>query len=425
MSAPEPDAVSVAIGGQLAALRAHVQPANRPGNLDGLFAHHVLRGGAGIEWRVTSGIDEWTGENPHLLGTPAGLAVLGYAVTDDPSAAGPHRTTMAEGLHRLTARNPFPGDRLSFIYDVRVLLGVRLAAEAVREEAPDFPAWLRRMLEDPRLDPVDASQDLLLRHVLADLTDTPVVLGDPSAAEDHELAVRVWMTDSGTAVLAHPAEHAHLLRERAAGALLRADPGELDAPRAALLLHVAETVIGATASRLVPRPSHVGAVLSRFEAALLRWRWDREGVKHPIRWKITAEREVQDILWIMLRPVFDDLVDEETLPKIGHSSYRADFGIPGLGVLIEVKYVRRAGEFKEVEQQVMVDSVAYLKEVDRYRELVVFIYDESASVEHHDRTRRALLELPGVSEVIIVSRPGMLPLPERGTRRGRARSASG
>jgi hypothetical protein len=32
-------------------------------------------------------------------------------------------------------------------------------------------------------------------------------------------------------------------------------------------------------------------------------------------------------------------VDEETLPKLGHSTYRADFGIPSLGILIEVKYV--------------------------------------------------------------------------------------
>jgi len=42
----------------------------------------------------------------------------------------------------------------------------------------------------------------------------------------------------------------------------------------------------------------------------------------------------------MLRPVFDDLVDEETLRKLGHSTYRADFAIPSLGLLIEVKYAR-------------------------------------------------------------------------------------
>jgi hypothetical protein len=60
-----------------------------------------------------------------------------------------------------------------------------------------------------------------------------------------------------------------------------------------------------------------------------------------------VEREVQDILWLILRPVFDDLVDEETLHTVGHSTYRADFGIPSLGLLIEVKYARMASDFKE------------------------------------------------------------------------------
>lgn len=115
----------------------------------------------------------------------------------------------------------------------------------------------------------------------------------------------------------------------------------------------------------------------------------------------------------MLRSVFDDVVDEDTLPKLGHSSYRADFGLPRLGVLIEVKYIRRATEFKDIEQEVMVDSVAYLQNTDRYRELMVVIYDESTSVEHHDQTRRALQSIESISDVIIVSRPGRLPTPDR------------
>lgn len=72
-----------------------------------------------------------------------------------------------------------------------------------------------------------------------------------------------------------------------------------------------------------------------------RWRFDSDRLQKPIRWPITAEREVQDILRLVLRSVFDDVVEEETLPKVGHSTYRADFGIPSLGVLIEVKYARK------------------------------------------------------------------------------------
>ena len=80
-------------------------------------------------------------------------------------------------------------------------------------------------------------------------------------------------------------------------------------------------------------------------------------------------------------------------------------------VLIEAKYVYKRTDFPKIETQVMIDSIAYLKKTDRYKEIVVFIYDESASVEHHDLTRRALLDLDGVSDVVIVSRPGVLSLP--------------
>ena len=82
-----------------------------------------------------------------------------------------------------------------------------------------------------------------------------------------------------------------------------------------------------------------------------RWRWDSETLQRPIRWPVRSEREVQDILWLMLRPLCEDLEDEDTLPKFGHSSYRADFGIPSLGLLIEVKYARSGAEFKAIENK--------------------------------------------------------------------------
>ena len=97
-----------------------------------------------------------------------------------------------------------------------------------------------------------------------------------------------------------------------------------------------------------------------------------------------------------------------TLPKVGHSTYRADFGIPSLGVLIEVKYARKGSDFKTIETEVMIDSVAYLHGVTAYREIVVFIYDASASVQEHDTTAAALRGIDSISDVIIVSRPGQL-----------------
>jgi hypothetical protein len=63
----------------------------------------------------------------------------------------------------------------------------------------------------------------------------------------------------------------------------------------------------------------VVAVLQNCEAAMKRWRWDGDELRKPIRWSATQEREVQDILWLILRSYFQDVVDEDALPKLGHS----------------------------------------------------------------------------------------------------------
>ena len=150
------------------------------------------------------------------------------------------------------------------------------------------------------------------------------------------------------------------------------------------------------------------SVLRNFEAAMRRWRWDSDDLSHPVRWTVRQEREVQDILWLILRSYFDDVIDEETLPKFGHASYRIDFGIPSLGVIVEVKYAFERGDFKKIEKEILQDLVPYLSPSDRYGSVIVFIYDASASVQEHDMTRQSLLTAPGVVDVIIVSRPSQV-----------------
>jgi hypothetical protein len=155
------------------------------------------------------------------------------------------------------------------------------------------------------------------------------------------------------------------------------------------------------------QPRDVATVLQNFEPALKRWRWDSDDLQKPIRWPITQEREVQDILWLILRSYFPEVVDEDALPKLGHSTYKADFGIASLKLIIEAKFASSKDDFKKIEKEMQEDSVPYLRDL-RYQSLIVFIYDDSASVQEHDTTRRALLEIPGMIEVVIVSRPSQM-----------------
>ncbi|MGW4116762.1 PD-(D/E)XK nuclease domain-containing protein [Actinosynnema sp. NPDC004786] len=402
------------LGGQLDALRRRVESANSPGSLDGLLARHILRDAADIAWRVDPFSGAWLTDNEHRLEEPGPIAVLGYGLSDRPDERGRVVEKLTSGLDRLRRRNPFPGDRVSFLHNIGILLGVYLAAEAVQSEVPEFRPWLQATLENQRLRPADRLHELTQRHVHASLSGRPNPLGVADILHrDEELAMVSWMVARGTASLSDPLRVARELRKRTLGTALRVDAEGASVLRAALLLRAANDSLDASIDQLVLSHSHVSTVLRRFEAAMRRWRWDRESLQHPIRWEIRSEREVQDILLIMLRSVFDDVVDEDPLPKIGHSSYRVDFGLPSLGVIVEVKYAYKASDFKKIENEVMIDAAAYLKESDRYKDVIVFIYDESSSVEHHDVTRRALAGLPGVTDVIIVSRPGVLPVPTR------------
>jgi len=232
---------------------------------------------------------------------------------------------------------------------------------------------------------------------------------DLEGSSASELAAREWLLSLPGAE-ARPAAQRKALRQSFVEQALREDSGNRTAHEAALIWHAVEGAISEATSDLLRSPATVVHMLEQFESSMRRWRWDSPDLKAPIRWPVLSEREIQDILYLMLRPVFLDLEDEDTLPKFGHSTYRADFGIPSLGLLVEAKYARSAADFKTIEKEVLEDIVPYLQTPERYSRIVVFIYDHSASVQVHDTTARGLRRAPGIEGVVIASRPSQLPL---------------
>lgn len=383
------------------------------GSIDALLARYFLGSATPVQ-----GLDQaggplsaaWLEENHDRLRQTPVIAAIGYGLTGAlPGVQANAQSLLVPSLRRLMSRNPF-ADRLTFVYDLPQLVGIGLAAQAVATDFPGFSEWLSGVLQDDRLQPSDRFQALLRAHVRALLSGQTAAVHAQQGDDVSVIALRYWMASAGTAHPPDPAEHREL-QKRIASEALRTDPAQLPVSRIALIYRAVTAILDASIEQAILSRSHLVTVLSRFEAAMRRWRCDDSSMKQPIRWSITAEREVQDILWLMLRPVFEDLVEEETLPRLGHSTYRADFGIPSLGILIEVKYVRKSSDFKEIEKQVLEDSVAYLNGVTAYNEIVVFIYDESASVQEHDTTASSLRSVDRISDVIIVSRPSQVARP--------------
>lgn len=393
----------------LAAAAQRISTAAAPDSLEFLLACYFLGGApvSGLNRETRQLSASWLEENRSRLGQTPVIAAIGYGLAGaSPGVQATARSMLVSGLRRLMNRNPF-ADRLTFAYDVPQVVGIGLAARTLAADVPEFSEWLTDILQDDRLQPSGRFQALLCEHVRALLADQIAAAQIRRDDDVSVIALRYWMASAGTACPPDTAEHRDL-QKRVTSEALRTDLDQLPVSRTALIYRVVTAILDASIDETILSRSHLVAVLRRFEAAMRRWRWDADTLQKPIRWPITAEREVQDILWLVLRSVFDDVVDEETLPKVGHSTYRADFGIPSLGVLIEVKYARKSSDFKDIETQVMIDSVAYLHGVTAYKEIVVFIYDESASIQEHDTTTTALRGIDAISDVIIVSRPSQL-----------------
>lgn len=119
----------------------------------------------------------------------------------------------------------------------------------------------------------------------------------------------------------------------------------------------------------------------------------------------SSEREVQDVVWIMLRAHFDQLDREDTLPRFGVKNYVPDFGIPQLKLLVEVKFVGPLTKLAHIQEELLADVPGYLQEGGRYDRMLAFVYDSAHKLKDNRKFKDDLLKSPGVSDVIVI--PGI------------------
>jgi len=299
----------------------------------------------------------------------------------------------------------FKGEHLSLARNPTRLLGIILGSLALGNAASETLAWCGQVLEKMRQKGL-TSFDPLVPYLFFRAFGTKIPGTPHSNASLYELAFTDWvirhqMHQNEPSLQQLSDDRQNILFQAATD--LRFE----SASQAAFIWSSVTSILFHALGAASLQPRHVGAVLRNFEAAMKRWRWDGDELQKPIRWPVTQEREVQDILWLILRSYFSDVVDEDALPKLGHSAYKADFGIGSLKLIIEAKFATSKDDFKKIEKEVQEDCIPYLRDL-RYDSLIVFIYDDSASVQEHDTTRRALLEIPGIVDVVIVSRPSQL-----------------
>ena len=409
--------IDTTLASQLSVLAQNIQSANQEGDTDGLMARFFLeRRAPRVVWQVSCANPRWTAQNAQSIRQAnfGKLAALGYSIflsseTDRNTFA----PLLVEGAKRLQQRELFPADQVSFPNIPSAFLGIVLGMLALGEskEKPDLAAWLKNVLvETLKRNRPSGFAKVVYDYISTLLDQKSLVVSMPDAhATLSELAITDWACRAGSLHIAAPEQSTQIMHERILTLACSVDVSEFSAGESAVIWEAVTSCLSSSIHDRVLSPSHVVQLLDRFESAMRRWRWDADDKEKVIRWLISDEREIQDIVWLVLRSVFDDLVDEDSLPKLGHSSYKPDFGIPSIATMVEVKFARKREDFKKIEKEVMEDAIAYLQATRLYRRLVVFIYDNSASVQEHVVTRSALEKLPNVEGVVIVSRPSQLP----------------
>ncbi|MGH8728999.1 MAG: hypothetical protein ACREV9_12795 [Burkholderiales bacterium] len=388
-------------------LRADITAANQIGNVEGHLARHLLNDDSrlGIQWAVDC--DEvWVqgSYDPSNLGNVASLA---YTMAHTGNRA--LLQALEAGLKRAAARDPKVAGHGAALHDPAVFIGLCLGAKVLADRSTQYLTWCAAMTRQLAQGPRGSRSDPMVAYASSLCTANTVTPHLDLQAPLVQRAALDWWYRQPKHHSKGSIELLTALRTSVVEHVLSEQVEHLPAHHAALLWRCLRAAVSQTTAAVLQTPATIVHALRQFETSMKRWRWDSEQLQCPVQWRIRSEREVQDILWLMLRPICEDIEDEDTLPKFGHSSYRADFGIPSLGLLIEVKYARSATEFKAIEKQVLEDLVPYLKTPDRYREVVIFIYDASSSVQQHDTTARALRSVPGITDVIIVCRPSQLP----------------
>ncbi|MEL6170520.1 MAG: hypothetical protein AAFR02_00705 [Pseudomonadota bacterium] len=311
-------------------------------------------------------------------------------------------TNFLNGAEHLSGRSYFTGGKAErFAIDGVALLGVALGYRALRHRDVDA-TWFLKLVEMS----IDALQDdpwhgsfaraakmLVQDKPLGEEVDDVLAISIDSALGrqvSEERRVRAWQQ-----VVEH-VEDPDPSRKAAFQGVYEASVAAL----ARLPVH------GAGVSELVE-------VLEGVAASMSNWTFETKrrvkGVE-PEQWRVLHEYHVQNLLWTVLRPIFPDLEDEESLKKLGHTTPRADLGVPSLGTIVEVKFLRNKGQsqLKKLTDEIAADRSLYLRDGTGYNYMIAFVWDECRQTEEYRTLKNGLESLDGIEKVIMLPKPAKM-----------------
>jgi hypothetical protein len=111
---------------------------------------------------------------------------------------------------------------------------------------------------------------------------------------------------------------------------------------------------------------------------------------------------VQDIVWVMLRAQYDRVDKEATLPRFGAKSYKPDFGVPEVRVLVEVKFIGAKTDIAQIQEEILADAIGYVHQNPHYDAMLVLVYDHAQRLRDPRKFIEDLRSVDYIADVLVV-----------------------
>jgi hypothetical protein len=153
--------------------------------------------------------------------------------------------------------------------------------------------------------------------------------------------------------------------------------------------------------------------LERIPIGLKRWTWENKGRTknaEPVKWPIENEYHVQNLLYVLLAPVFEDVADEVYLQPVGQKTPRVDLYLPSMHTIIEVKYRKEVVKsFQALIGEIAEDASLYhCDPAYENSRIVAFLWDHTKSTQEHAKFSEGVLKIQGMDACVVVSAPSYM-----------------
>ena len=153
--------------------------------------------------------------------------------------------------------------------------------------------------------------------------------------------------------------------------------------------------------------------LEHIPVGLKRWTWEDAGRTRgaePVKWPVENEYHVQNLLYVLLGPIFNDIADEVNLQPVGQKNPRIDLYLPSLHTVIEVKYRKDAKKsFPTLIGEIAEDASLYRTDT-KYKSarIIIFLWDCTRATQEHSKFKEGVLQIDGINGCVVVSAPSTM-----------------